>query len=119
MLPYARRIKWIGLPKAKCRWPLPHTFTIPNYITNWLLSVYPMELFLPRLTHMHCPNKVTMDESDDTEDVDISLAPLSHTNLTSLEFYPAFDQKVEGWPSFPILVNDLPQLRRMILHGKA
>lgn len=65
---------------------------------------------------MHCPNKVTMDESDDTEDVDISLAPLSHTNLTSLEFYPAFDQKVEGWPSFPILVNDLPQLRRMILH---
>lgn len=116
MLPYARRIKWIGLPNAKCRWPLPNTFSIPNYIINWLLSVYPMEIFLPRLTHMRCPNKVMMDDHHDIQDVDISLAPLSRTNLTSLELYPEFDNKVEGWPLFSILVNDLPQLRRITLN---
>jgi hypothetical protein len=56
---------------------------------------------------------------DDIKDVDISLAPLSRTNLTSLDFYPAFDPEVEGWPLFSILVNDLPQLRRISLNGKA
>ncbi|KAG1732118.1 hypothetical protein EDB19DRAFT_1296647 [Suillus lakei] len=115
-LPYARRIKWIGLPKVRCQWPVPDPCSTPNYIINWLLSAYPKELFLPRLTHMRCPINIMMD---DTKDVDISLSPLSRSNLTSLGFDPTFDVNVEGWPLFSILVNDLPQLRRIILRDKA
>ncbi|KAG2121269.1 hypothetical protein DEU56DRAFT_927631 [Suillus clintonianus] len=107
MLPYARRIKRIGPPAASYRWVLPELFLVPSHVINWLLSAYPLDKFLPQLTHMLCPELVA-----GTGDVsDISFAPLSRINFTSLEFYPIFDEKVEGWPLLSILVNDLPQLR--------
>lgn len=46
---------------------------------------------------------------DGTKDVDISLASLSRSNLTNLEFYAIFDADMQGLPLFSTLVNDLPQ----------
>ncbi|KAG1740498.1 uncharacterized protein EDB91DRAFT_352723 [Suillus paluster] len=106
MPPYARRIKRIGSPVTECRWPLPERFSISCYIINWLLLAYPIEFFLPRLTHMSY-----FSEINEINGAGISLAPLSRSNLTSLEFYPTFDDKVDGWPLLSSLVNDLPQLR--------
>ncbi|KAG0706575.1 hypothetical protein DFH29DRAFT_1020838 [Suillus ampliporus] len=113
MLPYARRIKRIGSPVANYRWPLPELFSIPSHIINWLLSAYPVDIFLPRLTHMSCPEFVFLVGMGNIKD--ISFAPLSRSNLTSFEVYPEFDVKVEGWPLLSILVNDLPQLRTIRL----
>ncbi|KAG2109498.1 hypothetical protein DEU56DRAFT_258613 [Suillus clintonianus] len=110
MFPYGRRIKRIGSPVAKCRWPLPNKFWISNHVINWLLSVYPMEIFLPRLIHMCCPTDIMMNERED-----ISWVPLSRSNLASFQFHLALDIIVESWSSLSILVDALPQLRRMVL----
>ncbi|KAG1732148.1 hypothetical protein EDB19DRAFT_1299506 [Suillus lakei] len=107
MLPYARRIIRIGPPVAGYRWVLPESFLIPCHVINWLLSAYPMESFLPRLTHMLCPELVA-GMGDVT---DISFAPLSRINVTSFEFCPIFNARAEGWPLLSILVDALPQLR--------
>ncbi|KAG2138360.1 hypothetical protein DEU56DRAFT_945409 [Suillus clintonianus] len=109
MLPYGRRIKSIRSPRAKCRWPLPDNFVISSHIINWLFWVYPIELFLPRLTHMLCPDSIMKYKNED-----ISWAPLSRSNLASLEFYLALDILVESWFSLSTLVDALPQLRRMV-----
>ncbi|KAG1748295.1 uncharacterized protein EDB91DRAFT_1344853 [Suillus paluster] len=113
MLPYARRIKRICSPGADCRWPLPELFSIPSHTIDWLLSAHPMENFLPRLTHMSCPDFVFLMGMGNIRDV--SFTPLSRSNLTSLEVNPEFDNEVEGWPLLSIMANDLPQLRTIKL----
>ncbi|KAG0706579.1 hypothetical protein DFH29DRAFT_133122 [Suillus ampliporus] len=115
MLPYARRIKRIGPHAAKCQWPVPEHFSTPSKTINWLLSTYLMKSFLPRLTHMSCPELL----KDMGDIMDISFAPLSRINLTGLDFSIAFDDEVEDFPLLSILVDDLPQFRTIILRGRA
>ncbi|OJA20340.1 hypothetical protein AZE42_10289 [Rhizopogon vesiculosus] len=107
MLPYARRIKRLGPPPVgEYRWRL-QTFSIPSYIINWLISTYPVQDFLPRLTHISC---YELERS--VEDIaHISFAPLSGSNLTSFDFTPTFDAEEGGWPLLSTLVDDLPQLK--------
>jgi hypothetical protein len=115
MLPYARRIKRLGLPIAEYSWRLPETFSIPSYIINWLLSIYPVQDFLPRLTHISC-SELMLSVEDIT---DFSFAPLSGSNLTSFDFTPTFDEEDEGWPLLSTLVDELPQLKVIRLTGEA
>lgn len=117
MQPYARRIKRLGQPAGEYQhqWRLPETFSIPSYIINWLLSNYPVQDFLPRLTYISWSK---LDFS--IEDLaNISLAPLSGSNLTSFDFAPIFDTEEEGWPLLSILADDLPQLKVIKLTGEA
>jgi len=115
MQPYARRIKRLGQPAGECQWRLPETFSIPSYIINWLLSTYPVQDFLPRLTSISW-SKLDLSIEDSA---DISLAPLSGSNLTSFDFAPTFDTEEGGWPLLSILVDDLPQLKVIKLTGEA
>ncbi|KAG1732136.1 hypothetical protein EDB19DRAFT_1912191 [Suillus lakei] len=47
--------------------------------------------------------------------MDISMAPLSRSNLTRFNFSVTFDEKVECWPLLSIVVNHLPQLKMITL----
>jgi len=115
MLPYARRIKRIGLPVAVCRWRLPETFSISSIVINFILSANgPVELFLPRLTHISC--SVLAPCVEDAKY--ISLALLSSSNLMSFDVTPTFDNEVEGWPLLSFLFDELPQLKVIRLTGE-
>jgi hypothetical protein len=70
---------------------------------------------MPRLTHISCA-----DLELSLEDIaEISLAPLSGSNLTSFDFSPTFDADEEAWPLLSVLVDDLPQLKAIRLTGEA